>query len=80
MAAQAKPPRSGVLQLFKCATRQDPTGSLLRGTRENGLQRPRTNWGVEHTGRNQPRTAEARAHATVLYAAHGSWRNIRLSR
>ena len=33
---------SRVLQLFKCATCQNPTGSLLSRSRQNGLQPPRT--------------------------------------
>ena len=38
----------GPLQLFKCATHQDPTGSLLNSTRQNGLQPPGTPGGVGH--------------------------------
>ena len=53
-AAQAKPPRSRVLQLLKCATCQNPTGSPLSSTRQNGLQRPMTPGGVTAAG-NQPR-------------------------
>jgi len=36
-------PRSRVLQLFKCATRQNPTRSLLNSTRQ---KRPTTAWDV----------------------------------
>ena len=41
-------PSVGVLQMFKCATRRDPTDSLLSSTDQNDLQRPRTPGGVEH--------------------------------
>ena len=44
----------GVLQLLKCATQQDPAGSLLSSTRQNGLQRPRTPGGVGPLVGNQP--------------------------
>jgi hypothetical protein len=54
----------GVLQLLKCATQQDPAGSLLSSTRQNGLQRPRTPGGVGPLVGNQHGTAGARAQGT----------------
>jgi hypothetical protein len=42
---------TGVLQLFKCATYQNPTGSPLSSTRQNGLQRPRTPGGTSPQNR-----------------------------
>jgi hypothetical protein len=50
----------GILQLFKCATRRNSTGSLLRGTHQDGLQRPRT------PGGTSPQNRWVLAEATAL--------------
>jgi len=60
-------PLPGVLQLFKCATCQNPTGSLLASTRQNGLQPSGTPGGVEHQAEPDG-TAGAAAEATALHA------------
>jgi len=55
---------SRVLQLLKCATCQNPTGSLLSRSRQNGLQPPRTPGGVEQRAGTSQSRAPARADPT----------------
>lgn len=68
---------SRVLQLLKCATCQNPTGSLLSRSRQNGLQPPRTPGGVEQRagtshGRRRGQTLQAAQAETRTFATRAA--------